>query len=172
MGMRLKTPGATFIVLVFSTSLVCLALFAVGASGAPVATVSCPPAKTVVSGRGFLIFTVCGPRDVTLGNYSYTVVLTNAGHVSSGKVKLSAFHADPITRSSIPYRESSGRAEFGMYDAVWALGNLAPGHSFRVTITVSFRQHKRNSGFTELVLRAAGQRVGAGGGAKKDVFFK
>ena len=143
-----------------------------GAAAAPIGKVGCP-ARVGVPDRSFLFFNVCGPRDVTRDeSYDYTVVLTNRGHVSAGQVKLSVFHYDPITRSSIRYRGSSGRVEFGMYEAVWTLGNLQPGRSFRVTITVSFRQHKRNSPFTELVLRAVGQHRGAGGGMKKDVFFK
>jgi hypothetical protein len=152
---------------------VSLTSLALGASGAPVREAGCPAPKTFeASSRGFLVFTVCGPRDVTRGTSDYTVVLTNAGHVSAGKVTLSVFHDDRIVRSSIPYRASRGRVDFGMYDAVWELGNLDPGSSFRVTITVSFRQHKKNSGFTELVLRAAGNHPGAGGGMKKDVFFR
>ena len=92
--------------------------------------------------------------------------------MNTGKVMLTVFHDDRISRSSIPYRDSPGRVDFGMYEASWTLGNLAPGRSARVTITVSFRQHKKSSGFTELVLKAAGQHPGAGGGAKKDVFFR
>ena len=165
---------ATVIVSVLLASPALLISLPIGAAAETTAKDGCPAAtrKVEPGAREFLFFNVCGPRDVTRGRYSYTVVLTNAGRVSSGQVKLSVFHADPIARSSIPYRESPGVVDFGMHEAGWTVGNLAPGRSFRVTITVSFRRHKQNSAFTELVLKAAGQHPGAGGGAKKDVFFK
>lgn len=171
MGIWRRRCGTTVIVSVLVASPVLLVSLPAGAAAAPTAKVACPAAVGAPD-RQFLLFNVCGPRGVTRANYDYTVVLTNAGHASTGKVKLSVFHDDRITRSSISYRASVGRVEFGMYDAVWKLGNLAPGRSFRITVTVSFRQHKKNSGFTELVLRASGQHPGAEGSMKKDVFFK
>jgi hypothetical protein len=172
-GILQRGAGAIVVSLLLASA-VLLWSGAIGAAAAPIAT-GCPASVRAADrgSRGFLSFTVCGPRDVSPSkNYDYTVVLTNGGHVGTGKVKLSVFHYDPIIRSSVRYRESSDRVDYGMYEADWTLGNLAPSRSFRVTITVSFGQHRRNSLFTELVLRAAGEHPGAGGGMKKDVFFK
>jgi len=170
----LRRRSGAIVVLVLLASTVLLVSVANAAAG-PMGKAGCPASVgTAETGsRGFLSFTVCGPRDVTpTKNYDYTVVLTNNGHVNTGKVKLSVFHYDPISRSSVRYRESSSRVDYGMYEADWTLGNLAPGRSFRVTITVSFGQHRGKSLFTELVLRATGKHPGAGAGMKKDVFFK
>jgi hypothetical protein len=169
MGIRQGRRGATVIVSVLLASLVLLVSLPIGAAAAPIATVGCP-ATVGRPDRQFLFVNVCGPRDVTRNiNYGYTVVLTNGGHVSTGKVKLSVFHYDPITRNSIPYRQAPGRAQFNMDEAVWTLANLQPGRSFRVAITLSFRQHGKNSLF---IVRAVGQHPGAVGGMKKDVFFR
>jgi hypothetical protein len=169
MGIRLRRRGATVIVSVLLASPILLVSLPIGAAAAPIAKVACP-ATVGVPDRQFLFFNVCGPRDVTRNkNYEYQVVLTNGGHMGTGKVKLSVSHYDPITRSSIPYRQSSGRVQFHMYEAVWTLANLQPGRSFRVTITLSFRPHGKNSLF---IVRAVGQHSGAVGGMKKDVFFK
>jgi hypothetical protein len=141
----------------------------IGAAATPIVKAACP-ARMGAPDRQFLFFNVCGPRDVTRNrSYDYIVVLTNGGHADTGKVKLALSHYDPITRSSIPYRQVPGRVRLRMYEAVWALANLQPGHSFRVTITLSFRQHGKNSLF---IVKAVGQHPGAVGGMKKDVFFK
>ena len=169
MGIRQRRRGATVIVSVLLASLVLLISLPIGAAAAPIAKVACP-ATAGVADREFLFFNVCGPRDVTRNKYyDYTVVLTNGGHVGTDKVKLSLSHYDPITRSSVPYRQASGRTQFHMYEAVWTLANLQPGRSFRVTVTLSFREHGKDSLF---ILRAVGQHSGAVGGMKKDVFFK
>jgi hypothetical protein len=142
------------------------------AAAAPSAVAGCP-ARSGTPDREFVLVNVCGPRVVSPGgHYDYTIVLRNAGHVGTGKLELAVFHYDPLTRSSSPYRESARRVEFSMYRAEWSFGDLRPGRSVRVTITVAYARHKANSGFTELVVRAAGRRPHAGGGMKKDVFFK
>ena len=163
MAGRQRRCGATVIVSLLVASPVLLVSLPAGAAAAPAAKVACPAAVGVPD-RQFLFFNVCGPRDVTRNtNYNYTIVLTNGGHTGTGKVKLSMFHYDPITRSSVPYRQASGRVQFQWYEANWTLA------SFRATVTLSIRQHGKSSLF---IMRAVGQHPGAVGGMKKDVFFR
>jgi hypothetical protein len=169
MEIRQRRLGTAVILAVLLASPVLLVSSPIGAAATQIAKTACP-ARVGVPDRQFLFFNICGPRDVTRNkNYDYTIVLTNGGHADTGKVKLALSHYDPITRSSIPYHQVPGGVQVQMHEADWALANLQSGRSFRVTITLSFRQSGKNSLFT---VKAVGQRPGAVGGMKKDVFFK
>ena len=137
------------------------AVAAVGSAAAPAATAACPPAKgTPVPNGSSLVINTCGPRTVTANKrYAYTVVLTNLGRLDTTVVKLSVFHRDPITTSSLPYR-STGRVQSGRHEAVWSLVKLAAGQSFRVAITVTLGPHKPNAQYSELYVKAAGETGG------------
>src|SRR5262245_10940198 len=156
---RQRRLGAVAAASMLAASTVLGAVFPPGSVAAPVASAACPAKGGAPDpDHAVLLFNVCGPREVTPNKrYAYTVVLTNGGGMNTGKVKLSVFHRDPITKSSVPYRDSSRRVQYGMYEAVWRLGDLARGRSFRVTITVTLGLHKPNAQFTEIRVKAAGE---------------
>jgi hypothetical protein len=134
------------------------AVFVVGSAAAPTAVAACPPAKgTPVPNGASLVINVCGPRAVIANKkYAYTVVLTNVGRLETANVKLSVFHRDPITTSSLPYR-STGRVQSGRHEAVWSVDKLSAGRSFRVALTVTLGPHKPNAQYSELDVKAAGE---------------
>jgi len=166
MGVRQRRVGAIGTASVLAVVTVLVAVFPLASSAAPSAVAACPAKGGATDpDRAVLRFNVCGPREVTRNKrYAYTVVLTNGGGVNAGRVKLSVFHRDPITKSSVPFRDSSRRVQYGMYEAVWMLEDLAPGRSFRVTVTVTLPRYTKNAQFTELRVKAASEHGGAAAG--------
>lgn len=136
----------------------------------PTAQVSCPD-RLPEQRRHPLTVSVCGPKRVTPGvNYKYTVVLTNLSDLTYRRVKLSVVHADPITRSSIPYRRVYN-VRYLRNAALWTMKNFKPGRSYRVEVTLPFNKHN-DPGGSNFVVDARAVGPAAHTDFTKDVFFK
>lgn len=87
--------------------------------------------------------TVSGPTHVVRNTqHTYEVAVKNYGKKTFGTVELSVLHWEPISRSSKPYRRKTvSVGTTRERAAIWTMHNFKPGRSFRVYITLPFKQH-------------------------------
>lgn len=170
-GARLGTGKSPRTITLFIAVAVLLLLVPLGtsASAAPRNFVEgCNP-PVLGPERYSLWVSACGPTYVIRNtNYTYGVVVKNYSKARFRKLKLSVFHYDPITRSSVPYSRPYNRTD----TAAWTLHNFKPGQLFRVNITLPFNEHNDPKG-SNFVVEARG--YGAPSETRnrtKDVVFK
>ena len=148
-------------------------LLGAGAAAAPTPWPRCT-APTDWAGserRQKLLVTVCGASRVVRGvEHNYTVLLTNVDKRSYRGLKLAVIHYDPIVRSSRPYRRGPQPLHYVMQEAIFTVGTLAPGKTFRLGIRLPFLQHNDPKGSNFMVyVRKRGSKTGAG--ITNDVWF-